>query len=135
MPPRRAPAGWWQAIAAAGIALAVDALYLVIIWNEGEDELTSGRVVFVAGSIAAAALALTWGLVLGSRARALLFTAATAMLAVWTLLAALSIGVLLLPAVLFAALATGKVSPGSRGEAALAAFGPVVVVAVGLVLT
>jgi hypothetical protein len=135
MLPRRAPAGWWQAIAAAGIALAVDALYLVIIWNEGEDELTSSRVVFVAGCLAAAALALTWGVVLGSRARALLFTAATAMLAVWTILAAFSIGLLLIPAVLFAALATGKVSAGSRGEAALAALGPVVVVAVGLVLT
>ena len=39
------------------MALIIDALYLVIIWNEGEGELTSGRVLFVAGCLAAAALA------------------------------------------------------------------------------
>ncbi|HVD65618.1 MAG TPA: hypothetical protein VNB65_01865 [Gaiellaceae bacterium] len=135
MDPRRAPAGWWQALAAAGMALIIDALYLVIIWNEGEGELTSGRVLFVAGCLAAAALALTWGLVLGPRIRAVLFTAATATLAVWMVLGAFSIGLLLVPAVVFAALATGKVNSGSRGEAAFAALAPVVIVAAGLALT
>jgi hypothetical protein len=132
---RRAPAGWWQALSAAGVALVVDALYLVIIWGEGEGELTSGRVLFVAGCLAAAALALMLGLSFGPRARAVLFTAATATLAVWAVLGAFSIGLLLVPAVLLAALATGKVNSGRRGEAALAALAPVAIVAAGLLLT
>jgi hypothetical protein len=122
-------------IAAAAGALGVGALYLTIIWQEGEGELTSGRVLFVAGCLAAAALALTWGLVFGPRGRAVLYAAAAAMLVVWTLLGALSIGLLLAPAAVFAVLAAANVDSGSRREAVLAAVAAVVVVAAGLVLT
>ena len=125
----------WYALAAAAIAVAVDALYLVIIANEGEGELTSGRVLFVAGCVAGAAVALTWGLVLGPRARALLFAAAAAMLVVWTLLGAFSIGILLAPAAVFAVLATATVGSGSRRDSVLAAVGALVLVAAGLALT
>jgi hypothetical protein len=122
-------------IAAAAGALGVGALYLTIIWQEGEGELTSGRVLFVAGCLAAAALALAWGLVFGPRGRAVLYAAAAAMLVVWTLLGALSIGLLLAPAAVFAVLAAASVDSGSRREAVLAAVAAVVVVAAGLVLT
>jgi len=132
---RLAQPGWWHALTAAAIALAVDALYLVIIQNEGEGELTSGRVVFVAGCVAAAALALVWGAARGGRARGILFTAAAAMLVVWTLLGAFSIGVLLAPAAVFAVLAAAGVGSASRRDAALAAFGAVALVAAGLALT
>ena len=125
----------WYALAAAAIAVAVDVLYLVIIANEGEGELTSGRVLFVAGCVAGAAVALTWGLVLGPRARALLFAAAAAMLVVWTLLGAFSIGILLAPAAVFAVLAAAAVGSGSRRDSVLAAVGALVLVAAGLALT
>lgn len=125
----------WYALAAAAIALAVDALYLVIIANEGEGELTSGRVLFVAGCVAGAAVALTWGLALGPRARALLFAAAAAILVVWTLLGAFSIGILLAPAAVFAVLAAAGVGSGSRRDSVLAVLGAVVLVAAGLALT
>jgi hypothetical protein len=122
-------------IAAAAGALGVGALYLTIIWQEGEGELMSGRVLFVAGCLAAAALALTWGLAFGPRGRAVLYAAAAAMLVVWTVLGALSIGLLLAPAAVFAVLAAANVDSGSRREAVLAAVAAVVVVAAGLVLT
>jgi hypothetical protein len=132
--PRVQP-GWWQAIIAAAIALGVDVLYLVIIWQEGEGELTSGRVLFVAGCVAGAAAALVWALALEGRTRATLLTAAAAMLVAWTLLGALSIGLLLAPAAVFAVLAASAVGSVPRREAALAAAGAVALVAAGLALT
>jgi hypothetical protein len=57
------------------------------------------------------------------------------MLVVWTLLGALSIGLLLAPAAVFAVLAAANVDSGSRRGAVLAAVAAVVVVATGLVLT
>jgi hypothetical protein len=131
---RLAQPGWWQALIAAAIALVVDALYLVIIWQEGEGELTSGRVLFVAACLAGAALALTWGLVLGRRARGILFAGAAAMLVIWTFLT-MSIGLLLAPAAVFAVLAASGVGSHSRRDSALAALGAVVLVAAGLALT
>jgi hypothetical protein len=131
----RAHAGWWQAVIAAAIALVVDALYLVIIWKEGEGELTSGRVLFVAGCVAAAAIALVWGLVVGLRVRAILFAASATMLVIWTLLGAFSIGILLAPGAVFAVLAASGVGSSSRRDSVLAALGAVVLVAAGLALT
>ena len=125
----------WQALAAAAVALAVDALYLVIIWHEGEGELTSGRVLFVAACVAGAAAALVWGATHTGRKRTIAFTAAAAMLVVWTLLGALSIGMLLAPGAVFAVLAASAAGSGSRRDAALAATGAVVLVAAGLALT
>ena len=130
-----APPGWWQALTAAGIALAVDALYLAIIQSEGEGELTSGRVVFVAACVGGAALALVSALFLAPRARAILFTAAAAMLGVWAVLGSFSIGLLLVPAALLAAFAAGNAVSGAGREAWLAAVGAVVLVAAGLLLT
>ena len=130
-----ARAGWWQALTAAGIALAVDALYLAIIQSEGEGELTSGRVLFVAACVGGAALALVSALFLAPRARAILFTAAAAMLGVWAVLGSFSIGLLLVPAALLAAFAAGNAVSGAGREAWLAAVGAVVLVAAGLLLT
>jgi hypothetical protein len=135
MDSRRARTGWWQALLAAAIALAVDVLYLMIIWGEGEGELTSGRVFFVAACVAGAAAMLVWGLTVDGRRQAVAFTGAAAMLAVWTFLGAFSIGLLLAPATVFAVLAATKVGSVSRREAVLAVFGAVAIVAAGLLLT
>jgi hypothetical protein len=132
---RLAPPGWWQALSAAGIAVAVDALYLAIIQSEGEGELTSGRVLFVAACVGGAALALVSALFLAPRVRAILLTAAAAMLGVWAVLGSLSIGLLLVPAALLAALAAGNAMSEARREAWLAGVGAVVLVAAGLLLT
>ena len=131
---RLAPPGWWQALTAAGIALAVDALYLAIIQSEGEGELTSGRVLFVAACLGGAALALISAQFLGPKARAILLTAAAAMLGVWTLLT-FSIGLLLVPAAIFAGLAAGHAVADAKREAWLAGVGAVALAAMGLLLT
>jgi hypothetical protein len=131
---RLAPPGWWQALSAAGIALAVDALYVAIIRSEGERELTSGRVLFVAACLGGAGLALVSAQFVGPRARAILLTGAAAMLGTWTVLT-FSIGLLLVPAAVLAAYAAGQAVADARREAFLAAAGAVVLVAVGLLLT
>ena len=132
---RLAPPGWWQALSAAGIALTVDALYLAIIQSEGEGELTSGRVLFVAACVGGAALALISGQFLAPRGRAVFRTAAAAMLGVWAVLGSFSIGLLLVPAAVLAGFAAGHVVAYARREAWLAAVGAVLLVAAGLLLT
>lgn len=132
---RLAPAGWWQALSAAGIAVAVDAFYLAIIQGEGEGELTSARVLFVAACVGGAALALVSALFLAPRARAILLTAAAAMLGVWAVLGSFSIGLLLVPAAILAAFAAGNAVSDARREAWLAGVGAVLLAAAGLVLT
>ena len=135
MESRLAPPGWWQALSAAGIALAVDALYIAIIQSEGEGELSSGRVLFVAACVAGAAIALISAQFLAPRARAIVLTGAAAMLAVWAVLGSFSIGLLLVPAAIFAGLAAGHAIADARREAWLAAVGAVLLVAAGLLLT
>ena len=135
MESRLAPPGWWQALSAAGIALAVDALYIAIIQSEGEGELSSGRVLFVAACVAGAAIALVSAQFLAPRARAIVLTGAAAMLAVWAVLGSFSIGLLLVPAAIFAGLAAGHAIADARREAWLAAVGAVLLVAAGLLLT
>lgn len=132
---RLAPPGWWQALIAAGIALAVDALYLAIIQSEGEGELTSGRVLFVAACVGGAALALASAPFLAPRARAILLTAAASLLGVWAVLGSFSIGLLLVPAAILAALAAGHAVADARREAWLAGLGALLLVAAGLRLT
>jgi hypothetical protein len=132
---RLAPPGWWQALSAAGIALAVDALYIAIIQSEGEGELTSGRVLFVAACVGGAAIALVSAQFLAPRARAIVLAGAAAMLAVWAVLGSFSIGLLLVPAAIFAGLAAGHAVADAKREAWLAAVGAVLVVAIGLLLT
>ncbi len=135
MDSRLAQPGWWQALSAAGIALAVDALYIAIIQSEGEGELSSGRVLFVAACVAGAAIALVSAQFLAPRARAIVLTGAAAMLAVWAVLGSFSIGLLLVPAAIFAGLAAGHAIADARREAWLAAVGAVLLVAAGLLLT
>jgi hypothetical protein len=113
----------------------VDALYLAIIQGEGEGELTSGRVLFVAACVGGAALALVSALLLAPRARAILLTAAAAMLGVWAVLGSFSIGLLLVPAAILAAFAAGNAVSDARREAWLAGVGAVLLAAAGLVLT
>jgi hypothetical protein len=81
----------------AGILLAaIDVLYLVVIASEGEGELTSSRVLFVAGSLGAAAAAALAGAWTRSQARrGLLLSLAAAAVLGWGLLAVFSIGILL----------------------------------------
>ena len=134
MDSRLAPPGWWQALSAAGIALAVDALYIAIIRSEGEGELTSRRVLFVAACLGGAGLALISAQFVGPKARAILLSGAAAMLGAWTVLT-FSIGLLLVPAAILAGYAAGQVIAEARREAFLAAAGAVVLVAVGLLLT
>ena len=135
MDSRLAPPGWWQALSAAGIAFAVDALYIAIIQSEGEGELTSGRVLFVAACVGGAAIALVSTHFLAPRARAIVLTGAAAMLAVWAVLGSFSIGLLLVPAAIFAGLAAGHAVADAKREAWLAAVGAVLLVAAGLLLT
>lgn len=135
MDSRLAPPGWWQALSAAGIALAVDALYIAIIQSEGEGELSSSRVLFVAACVAGAAIALISAQFLAPRPRAIVLTGAAAMLAVWAVLGSFSIGLLLVPAAIFAGLAAGHAIADARREAWLAAVGAVLLVAAGLLLT
>lgn len=135
MPLRRAWRDRWQAVAAAGLAVVVAALYLVVIWRQDDEDITSGRVLFVAGCLGAAALALVLGTQSGPRARAGLFAAATALLVAWTLLGALSIGLLIAPAAALAGLATAGVVAGGRPEAAAGALAALVLVVAGLALT
>jgi hypothetical protein len=97
----------WSAVAAAVLASSVDALYLALIASQGDGELDSGRVLLVASSLGAAALVLA----LAARpvaGRKLLLIAATAVLVVWTILGAASIGVLLLPATVLAGVAAAR---------------------------
>lgn len=125
----------WQALVAAAIALAVDALYLLILWGEGEGEITSARGVFVASCVAGAAVLLVGGVAQHGRTRAILFAAAAAILVAWTLLGVFSIGILLAPGAVLAVLAASVVSSGWRRDTALAALGAIVLVAAGLLLT
>jgi hypothetical protein len=125
----------WQALVAAAIAIAIDVLYVVIIWHEGEGELTSGRFLFVAGSFAVAAVALVAGTFVEPGRRALLFAAGAAILVVWTVLAALSIGFLIAPAAVLAVLATLEVLKGNRRAALVGALAAVAVAVAGLYLT
>lgn len=125
----------WQALVAAAIAIAIDVLYVVIIWREGEGELTSGRFLFVAASFAVAALALVVGTFVEPRPRALLFAAGAAILVVWTVLAALSIGFLIAPAAVLAVLATLNVLEGNRRAVLVGALAAIAVAVAGLSLT
>jgi hypothetical protein len=127
--------GWWQALCAAGIALAVDALYLAIIQSEEEGELTSGRVLFVAACVGGAAVALISAQFLAPRWQAILLTAAAAMLGVWAVLGSFSIGLLLVPAAVLAGLAAGKAVADSKREVWLAGAGAVLLAGAGLLLT
>jgi hypothetical protein len=114
----------------AGVLLvAVDVLYLGVIASEGEGELTSSRVLFVAGSLGAAAAAALVGAWTRSQARrGLLLSLATAVVLSWGLLALLSIGILfVLLAIPLAVAAVGSLSALDTATAGSIAAAAVVV--------
>lgn len=94
----------WSAVAAAVVAVAVDAVYLTIIASEGEGELGSALVLGIAASLGLAAAALA----VAARPvpfRQPLLAGAALVLAVFTVLGAASIGLFLLPAAVLASFA------------------------------
>ncbi len=97
-------------IAAALVATAVTVLYAYVIARQGDDD---GRRPWLIGAslLTASLLLLASTLVPRSPTRLLLLSLASFTLVIWTVLGALSIGVLLLPAALLALYATGHATP------------------------
>jgi len=89
--------------AAALCAFAVDGLYLALIAQQGDGG--GSRVAFVAASIAAAGVAAATAEGSAALAGGLAAAWAAATLWIWVLLGALSIGILVVPAAIFATLA------------------------------
>lgn len=125
----------WPAAIAAALTLAVDGVYLAVIASEGEGQLTSSRVVFVAASLAATAGALLAALATErALVRAALLCLAAATLLTWTVLGALSIGILVLPAAVAAAAAAVRAGP-SRLLVAACGASAVAIAALGLLFS
>jgi hypothetical protein len=138
---RNPPSGWFAALLGAVGALAVAGIYLWTINGEGEDQLGSSRVIFIASCIvAAAALAAIGAFVRNLWASLLLRGLAAFMLVLLTVLGAASIGIaLLLPAILAlrsAAESASKV-PASAAWPTIAgaAVADIAVVALGIAST
>jgi hypothetical protein len=94
-------------VGAGLLAAGWDALYLWILWQEEEGDLQEAGVRFLAASIATAALALVFSSALPWRViRAGVLTACAATLLGFAIIASLSIGLFLLPAVALAFLAS-----------------------------
>jgi hypothetical protein len=134
------PRGSVAALAAAFGAATVDGLYLMIIHGQGAGELERSRVIFVGACLTAAALlAALGGLLALGPLRVALLGITGFMLVCWTILGALSIGVLLLPALLALWSARQAARTLDRWKAwvitACVAVGDVAVVALGLVKT
>jgi hypothetical protein len=98
------------AAATAGLlAAAWTAFYLWILWREGEGDLAEASVRFLATSVGAAAVLLVLATHLSSgKARATALAACATALTCYALLAALSIGILLMPAAALAWLAFSR---------------------------
>jgi hypothetical protein len=115
------------------LAAAWDALYLWVLWQEGEGDLEEAGARFVAASIAAAALLLLFSSALPWRIiRAGGLTACGAALFGFAILASLSLGLFLMPAVVLAFVASREALaqlPSSTATKAL-----VIGVALGLSL-
>jgi hypothetical protein len=94
-------------VAGGLLAAGWDALYLWVLWQEGEGDLGEAGVRFIAASIAAAAVvlllssALPWGII-----RAGGLAACAAALLGFAIIASLSLGVFLLPAAVLAFVAS-----------------------------
>jgi hypothetical protein len=94
-------------VAGGLLAAGWDALYLGVLWQEGEGDLGEARVRFLAASIAAAAVvlllssALPWGII-----RAGGLAACAAALFGFAIIASLSLGIFLLPAAVLAFVAS-----------------------------
>jgi hypothetical protein len=127
--------GW--AIVAAALALAVDAVYLVVLASQGNS--TGSREALVACSLAGAAGALLASPVLAPQGRAGLLAWSAATLAAWALLGIASIGLLLVPSAVLAVVALGHAldTPprGARSAALAGTCGALAIVVAGLALT
>jgi hypothetical protein len=97
------------AIAAAVLAGAVTVLYWYIITGEGDQDERRPQLVAVS-LVAASSLLLASNLLRGRAVQLLLLSAGSSTLLIWTVLGALSIGVLLLPAALAGLMAAGRAS-------------------------
>jgi hypothetical protein len=94
-------------VAAAFCAFAVDALYLALINSQGEGG--GSRVAFVAASIATGGVAAAAAEGCSGLAAGVSAAWATATLWIWVVLGAFSIGILVVPAAMFATVAlTGR---------------------------
>jgi hypothetical protein len=88
---------------AAACALAVDGLYLAVIAQQGDGG--GSRVAFVAGSIAAAGVAAAAAEGSAALAAGLVAAWAVGTLWIWVFLGVFSIGILIIPAGIFATIA------------------------------
>lgn len=129
------------AVVAAVIAAADDALYVILIRSQGTFPDDRGRVIFVAGFLAAVAtVALGAALLTAPKARVVLLGAATGALFALGTLAAFSIGMPLLIAGVLTAMAWTRAADAGQPDTgtalpvafALAAAGLLIV---GIVLT
>ena len=113
------------ATATAGLlAAAWTALYLWILWREGEGDLAEASVRFLATSVGGAAVLLVLATrVPSGNARATVLAACATALTGYALLAALSIGILLMPAAALAWLAFGREHATGRQALLGAALG------------
>jgi hypothetical protein len=102
----RAVLGVHVAYVAAVCAFPVDALYVVLIAQQGNG--MGSRVAFVAGSLAAAGVAIAVAQDTGKLADGLAAGWAVATLFIWMLLGAASIGILVAPAAIFAMIALSR---------------------------
>jgi hypothetical protein len=102
----RAVLGVHVAYVAAVCAFPVDALYVVPIAQQGNG--MGSRVAFVAGSLAAAGVAIAVAQDTGKLADGLAAGWAVATLFIWMLLGAASIGILVAPAAIFAMIALSR---------------------------
>jgi hypothetical protein len=126
------PPGLLPAAAAAILTLAVDVLYLALIHGEG-GPADPGRVGFVAGSLAAAALVPPLAVRLHARVRQGLLGWAAGTVGAWALLGGFSIGLLLVPSFVLTVVAAGRGADPRPGLAAPAGVaGALAVVVLGL---
>jgi hypothetical protein len=102
-------------IAAGLFAAGWDALYIYVLWWQEDDpgQVGQASVLFLSGTVAAAALFLASSSAIPStHARAIGLIAAAVALAGFAVIGALSIGILLLPAVLLALYAASLADEG-----------------------
>ena len=132
MRPLRVAIGLHPGYAAALCAFAVDGLYLAVIARQGDG--IDSRVVFVAASILAAGVAAATAEGVGTVAAGVAASWAAATLWIWVLLGVFSIGLVVVPAAIFATIALMRRRAPSVVVAAGIALG-VLTAAAGLALT
>jgi hypothetical protein len=132
---------YWSALFAAALVAAIDVVYILAINGEDEGQLSSSRVQFVAGSLAAAAVCCVVGALIPPGVLKLaLLAGAGFLLLLFAFLAMFSIGLLLVIPTILALRAASKAAqsvPGARPYAVTAAAGAaaLVIVALGLANT